>query len=394
MPVDFQQIHNQVKKFGESAVKRSRELEILYETAWKVLANNDDQIEYMRDKVNHIVEKVDNTLRCAIPIHEPLTSHYSLPALPQKATIIAVDGSQISPDRHAQVNYCLVNVGSIQITLGEDQNPVTSIETELYYDEKFYRNTGIISDSQLALERDLLERKRIAILAKDSPPPIVTFTDGPLELWGGQDRETSRDYQKALDEYIAALEELEKQDVVTCGYVDKPGANLLVRLLEVLMTPEEELSSLRSNSPLKGVTDRDLFTHFLLSGERSAIFAIQFKSASTYKDDLALHFFYLNVGYPNHPWIVRVEIPKWVADDKEQTDLLHAVLVAQSRILGNRPYPYLLHRAHEVAVVTRQEKEQITQMLTKELMERHVPIGEISYKQAIKNLQGRTRYEK
>lgn len=394
MPVDFQQIHEQVKKFGESALRRAEELQVLRQTAQHIMQTNTDQVRELQEKVAYMTAEVDPTLRCAVPFEEPLTSHFPLPPEPTKATVIAVDGSQIPPDRHAQVNYCLVNVGAIQMTIGSEQMPATSVFTDLYYDKKFYRNNGIISDTQLALERDLFERKQLAELVIGAEPPIVTLTDGPLELWGGQDRESSGSYRDALKAYTEALKQLQLLDVITGGYVDKPAANLVVRLLEVAMTPGDELKRLQHKSPLQGVMDRDLFSRLLAPGERSAVFAIQFKSANFYAGDLALHFFYLNAGRADHPWIARVEIPKWVAKSGEQTDLLHAILVEQSRILGNRPYPYLLHRAHEVAVVTRQEKEQITQLLARELMNRHIPVGEISHKQAIKNLEGRTRYER
>ena len=73
-------------------------------------------------------------------------------------------------------------------------------------------------------------------------------------------------------------------------------------------------------------------------------------------------------------------------------DNLHAVLVEQCRIMGQWSYPYLLHRAHETAVVSFQEKEQVTLMITQEPRRRGVEVGELSDKQAAKDLQGRTRY--
>ena len=105
---------------------------------------------------------------------------------------------------------------------------------------------------------------------------------------------------------------------------------------------------------------------------------------------LSLRFFYLNVGRENAPWLVRVEIPAWVADSPPKLEALQAVLVDQCRILGGRAYPYLLHRAHETAVVTLEEKEQLTQMIVLELRQRGVRVGEGSHKQAAKDFQGRT----
>jgi len=83
-----------------------------------------------------------------------------------------------------------------------------------------------------------------------------------------------------------------------------------------------------------------------------------------------------------------------VAHDRSMVDNLHATLVQQCQIMGKRPYPYLLHRAHEAAVVSMEEKEQVTQMIAHELRKRGVAIGEISHKQASKDLGGRRSFNR
>ena len=123
----------------------------------------------------------------------------------------------------------------------------------------------------------------------------------------------------------------------------------------------------------------------LKPGERSAVFELQSKAKQSYKNLLSLYFFYLNVGTEGHPYPVRVEVPKWVVDDKKKLDNLHAVLVQQSRILGAKPYPYLLHRSHEVAVVSFDEKRQVEQMLTLELRRNAGEVGELGAKQSAKD---------
>ena len=66
--------------------------------------------------------------------------------------------------------------------------------------------------------------------------------------------------------------------------------------------------------------------------------------------------------------IVSVEIPAWVASDRKQLDILHASLIEQCRIMGFIPYPYILHRAHEIALVTYEEKRYVEQFLTNEFL--------------------------
>ena len=151
---------------------------------------------------------------------------------------------------------------------------------------------------------------------------------------------------------------------------------------------ESELAEVKERYPLQGLTDRDIYLELLEPGERSGMFAIHSPSAALYRDEITLHFFYLNVGRGG---LARVEIPAWVAGSPEKLDGLHAALIEQCRIMGPRPYPYLLHRAHEVAVVSLQEKQQVTEMIARELRQRGVPVGERSYKQSAKDLPGKGR---
>jgi len=164
----------------------------------------------------------------------------------------------------------------------------------------------------------------------------------------------------------------------------------------VAKAAQENMKDLRSFHPLRGVTDRSLFGFrtlpLLKPGHRSAVFSICSKTERNYPGGLALHFFYLNVGDGRNPHIARVEIPRWVADDPPMLGLLHAVLVEQCRLMGARPYPYLLHRAHETAVVSNEEKFQVEQMLIQELRRQGVDIEDGSNKQSAKDLPGRTGY--
>jgi len=134
-----------------------------------------------------------------------------------------------------------------------------------------------------------------------------------------------------------------------------------------------------------------LLKNILGFGERSAVFAVQSQSAARYTEHRALHFFYLNVGRVT-PWLARVETPAWVAGDKQQLDSLHAVLVEQTKILGAHAYPYVLHRAHEIALVKFEEHEQVSNMLISEMRDLGIQPGELSQKAAAKRMRGRRRH--
>ncbi len=85
-----------------------------------------------------------------------------------------------------------------------------------------------------------------------------------------------------------------------------------------------------------------------------------------------------------------MEIPRWVADDVGKLKLLHLALLQQCRVMGARPYPYILHRAHEIAVVKYEEKKQVEQMLELELRRAGGEVEAGSNKQSAKDLPGKS----
>jgi hypothetical protein len=398
MSLDFQQVQDQVHQLGETALERQRDIEKKRELANQLLKKFALQFDFLQQRVEQAAHS-DPTLRCALPRSpeiappEALNAAFPTPSLPRKATILAADGSQISPDRHAEVQYCLINVGAIQMNLGSTEPPRPVIFSKLLYDQELFTTHGMLTDATLALMRDTNERTRLADLSENLDKPVITFTDGQMELMVSAGEEATSGFQKYLEDYRLALKRLHQQGVIVSGYLEKPFSSPLARLLEVAGASEAELEKIQEHHPLQGVMDFEIFSELLKPGERSAVFSLRSPSARFYKDELALHFFYLNVGRPGRHWVARIDIPAWVAGDADQVDVLHAVIMDQCRIMGGRFYPYLLHRAHETAVVTLDDKEQVTQMIVLELHRRGAAVGERSQKQEAKETAGRTRYK-
>lgn len=388
MPIDYQQIYEKIQEIGKGARERKKTLEERRAKARELLDAYASQLEVLHTKVDS-AKALDPNIRCAYPLDEPLDSSYPPPDYVIQATLIAADGSQIPPDRHAALQYFVINVGAIAMQVGSGNTPEIFTDTELHMLDEF--EDTFFSDSQVALQRDVAERKKLLEIAKKYSGTIIALTEGQLELWGSVDSDNSRDFEKSLQDYLDALKEMEKQQVITSGYVDKPGANWVVRLLEIATIPKDELPNLKKYRPFFGVTDLWLFSQLLGKHERSAIFKLQAKSAEKYKDSLSIHFFYINVGDEKKPKIARVDVPLWVVSHKEALNNLHWALIEQAKIMGNEPFPYLLHRAHEIAVVTHKEKEEIDQMLAIEIRNNGGEVGEKSGKQSAKDLQGRTR---
>lgn len=393
MPIDYQQIYEKIQEIGKGARERKKTLEERRLKTRELLNLYASDLDFLRDKVDS-AKKTDPNLRCAYPLTENIASSFDVQPVSVSPTLIAADGSQINPDRHASVQFGLVNVGAIIMQLNSAEAPEISTKSELLFGDDLLPNGIPMSDGMVALKRDLAERMKLDELSKGIKGQVVTFTDGPIELWGAKGEDASA-YEDFVEKYIGVLSRLQARGVITAGYVDKPSADLVVRLLEIAMADNEQLQKLREFHPLRGVSDRWLYGErekpLLPPGHRSAVFRIQSGSEKRYTGVLSLHFFYLNVGTQGHPWPVRVEIPKWVVDDREKLDLLHAVLVEQCRTMGSKPYPYLLHRAHETAVVKNEEKQQIEQLLTMELRRNNEDVDDVSNKQSAKDLPGRTK---
>ncbi|MGE5464564.1 MAG: DNA double-strand break repair nuclease NurA [Syntrophothermus sp.] len=389
MPVNFQQIYTRIREIAQGATENKKVLEERRILARELLAVYASELDYLREKVEKAKE-VDINLRVAVPFKESLAACFPPPVTITDATIIAADGSQVNPDRHASVQFCIINVGVIAMKLSSGQAPLVEVETELLYGDDLLKNGSPLSEGMVAMRRDIHERIKLDEVSLGLSGPIVNLTDGTLELWGAKGDDPQA-YANFVEQYLGVLSRLYERGVVTAGYVEKPSADLVINLLEIATADDEQIRKLRDYHPLHGVSDRWLYGErqnpLLPPGHRSAVFGLASGSDKKYKGALSLHFFYLNVGSEGHPWPVRVEIPKWVAEDSKKLDLLHGILIEQCKMMGSRPYPYLLHRAHETAVVRFEEKQQIEQLLVLELHRIHAEVDSASNKSSAKALK-------
>jgi hypothetical protein len=397
---------------GQQVNQRRSEHQTRLERARALLAQYAQSGADLRSRAERAAEK-NPTLRCALPCEvDEKRLDASIAALPvaDRYALLAADGSQIAPDRHAPVQFAAVNVGAIRMLPGQGQTPQEVTRSDLHFFTEQFFEGGLWTEDLVALMRDLAERDQLARLAAQETIPVVALTDGPLEMY--RDPHESAEFRARRDDYRKVLARLAELQVAAAGYVDKPRSDLVVRLLELVELGDDQLHQAGKAHPLAGVLDQALFRELLAPGERSVVFSIQSGFASLFSGDFALHFFYLNVGRSEsgyaepahleagggklrergHPWIARVEIPRWVAQNAVLINLLHEALLVQCRQLGARPYPYILHRSHEIALVSFDEKEQLETMIIHELRRQGVEVEEESYKQAAKDSGPRRRY--
>ncbi len=388
MTLELQQISSQIESMGQDLAARTHANHDLLEIVRELLHTHAKNYGYLHERVA-AAEKASGGVRFnwlgAAPTREPLDKYFPVPPVPPQATIIASDGSQIHPDPHGIALYYLVNVGLIAYRHGTNTTPDTVTEPQLFFKaEDIFTEQGLlISGSIVNVKRDIAE---VAILAQFAPAyaadgTAIALIDGQLTLHMME--LSSKEQTQYQREYLTHLDALRDNGTTIAAYIDRPHSGIVLALLHIatLETGAITESTLRHN-PFAQLTDAALFSS-LPAGNRSAIFRQRSKNNADYaKAGHAIHFFYLNTGTNATPNIVRVEIPEWVATDAERLNTLHAMLLQQSAVTGG--YPYVLARAHELAIIPPQEREALDMRLAISLQKHGLPAA-VSLKQANKN---------
>ena len=177
-------------------------------------------------------------------------------------------------------------------------------------------------------------------------------------------------FESFVAEYETILTGFQQKGLTLLGYIDKSQNDLIGRMLSLI--PTDTLGQVdnqeKTDGNLSGVRDTYLMETLLENpGDRSAIFEVYSRTALSFSTELRLHFFYLNVGAPDRPHLARVEVPAWVANDKEKIALIQTALLDQAQMMGAKPYPYLLHRAHEEALISLDEHQWVEDMISQGL---------------------------
>ncbi len=387
MPLDYTAIQTKLKVLAGQIDARQQAEAGKAARASVLLDSLAGQNEHSREVINSAAA-LNANLRSAVPTDEDITAVFTAPGINQDYTVLAADGSQVNPNRHDSIPFGVINIGVFRMDSTLQSPPREIVDTQLLDLDEITNEYGLVGEEVIALRRDLRERRKLAELSKETGGTVLALTDGPLELF--RDPQGSPETQNEFEQYIGVLRELAALGTVTAGYVDRPGSDLVVRMLGIL-DPASEGSDGKGENSLAPLSDAYLFRDRIPPQGRSAIFGIHSRSAQSYPDETALHFFYLNTGFPGKPSLARVEIPEWVAADADRVNLLHAVLLEQCALLGGMPYPYALHRSHEIALVSMLDKGQIAQMISREMVAWGMTPPAPSNKQFAKNLSGRTR---
>jgi hypothetical protein len=372
MALELNKLTTSVDALGTNAARRLSELGERLPVAERVLRTIGVADAELRRKVElAIIHRWGG----AIPTGEAVDGVIPLPSHPERLNVIAADGSQIYPDRHEVALYYLINVGCIVFRHGLPDAPLCSSLPQVFYEDAdlYEEDGGLIPSVMIDAERDVRELGELTRLAtaEAASAPTLTLVDNGLMLYLSLQTNDERLIDEMVGRYLEQLDAMKKTRALVAGIVERPRNQSVVRLLHLATLDFEEIRDpyLRELGPFQNINDGQLF-RFLKPGERSATFVY---ASPVNKDRYqprghAIHFFYLNAGRVGKDSLLRVEVPEWVAQDPGRVDLVHAAIYEQCRVSDG--FPYVLMRAHELAVVTLAERRELEQMVIGALIRR------------------------
>jgi len=379
MSLEFEKLTSAVEDMVQQASQRRGQQKDQLREAMQRLTAHAASWNHIDEVVERAIDRGDEKyLRAARPLHRIFPLNAGIPPADplSQATIIACDGSQIVPDRHAPFLYYLINVGTIAYYHGTGWPPDIFTKPILEYprgedvdqDDAFTLNSALVN-----LWRDRHEIEALAetlLQTRQLPGPQLAILDQRLLYWpaGGL---PGRESHKVVEAWQDSMNEIRHAGAWLVGYIDRPGKQSVLTMLHTFDINQTDFKvSDLYNSPLfNRLTDIDLFSPILQPGERSPVFVEISQHNNTFRGrepENEVCFFYLRTGEGSRQ-LARVDIPMWVARDEMTVAAVHALIYDQCKILGN--YPYVITRADEIAVVGKRDQEELENRIALRLAE-------------------------
>ena len=306
-----------------------------------------------------------------------------LPVVPADYAVAATDGSTMLPDRHSPARFYLVNIGQVYLRYGDNPTALLSSEPDLRYSEddlwvSARQRRMPINETILGLRRAVAELQAAADLLEGEPLPAIALVDGTLILWMLESLDDEI-IESLLPEFLDVLSILQAYRVPVAGYISSPGATDLFGALRVAACDYPDHNRdidcmdcwrrimneghTAACDILPRVTDRFVAEHAanLRPGQRTAAFPSESRILGRYQAQHRVWFCYVHTGRE----IARIEIPRWVADDPELLDRVHAIIWDQAQLgLG---YPVALQEAHEQAVLSMADRRLVEETVERRL---------------------------
>ncbi len=356
-----------IKTFNlfKSALKdQNKLLKKIYETQSNGKANFYFAIPDSDQNINEIVE----------PDKDFKSSHI----------ITATDGSQINPSAHEFTSACLINTGLIAFPYFKKDVPVTLASEPIAYSSteeiSAFTSESINDEDLISYERTLKEVEELVKLTKSYLKfnlPIVAILDGTLIHWHIE-KLNSIYIEKFIERFSNALNELKSLNIPVVSFLSNSRSNDLINMLKISKCIYDEVDCKKhcanigsKNLPCNPTTDyRPVFDRRIIEkffkennaliGSRTSLFRSNSNILNHYENDLKILFFYLNTGTE----VARIELPAYVARNKDLLKLVHNAINLQCKV--GYGYPSALSEAHNQAVITRSDRELFYELIKKQ----------------------------
>ncbi len=323
---------------------------------------NKDIIEFLvqylvKIKPDDFIDNASVAFSYAVPIEAPARV-FKESIIKGSYRVIACDGSDTPLRDDFIFPYFLINIGFAYFQYFKNPKFVGDSEPEILYtpDYIYIESTGgRYPISSEAINSLMLLRESVTLGSKmkdfDLSQPSAALIDGSIIQWGA--REKSIEKQKEFfEKYGNLLVEAKKLNVPVAGYIsgshsrDVLGSINYYLMKKNIAFLEEELFF---------IYDTDIFQRILKPFERSVLFQNNEQFIKFYPEKI--FFYYINNGYE----VARIEIPEFVAKNKDLFNSLNSILLSQSE--KGRGYPEVLKEAHEQAVIHKKEQDAIEEIL-------------------------------
>ena len=285
--------------------------------------------------------------------HEALETVISIEPFEGPYEILALDGSQIYPDKHQGTSCFLVNIGSVVLRYGYKGSIPVVLHSQPYVflpeDAGDLNPMDVVNCKRQELELNdaitCVQQMRNVVQEK----PTVFLFDGSLIFWHLEGK-GSGIKERFLSPYIAVLDYFYQQRILLAGYISLPKSKELINLIRLWLCDFQPDDN-DAHKKVEHLVDAHIASSFLKPGQRSIVFASTSSIVQWYPESLRPYFCYLHVGDE----VVRLEFPAWIAKNPELVNKICSCILDQTG--KGSGYPVCLAEAHEQAVVKGPDRE-------------------------------------
>ncbi len=298
------------------------------------------------------------------PFEEAPFQQYSFESEPDSYALIAVDGSQVFPDRHKAAFYGVVQAAAFAIyyhrkdTPSGGGQPPATVQAR-YIPEVELRAgpspTQVVNRERHHLEMELL--KQACLAAHQAGYRPVLLADGmllPFELL--KQNKPSGEAAKLLKPLLELFDAAQTANAILCSYIARPESEALVNMCAPCVATEQPKER-------HFIPDHKLLEGVLMAGHRTAIMQPTWAvNKPEHLGGQVICACYANFGTGTgiNAVIARLEFPQFCANPQTVGKLCG---ILQRHVRLGSGYPLILISAHEESVIQQGDAQLVAQIV-------------------------------